>query len=172
MSFTSLFLCWLVQFSGELIVNHSLGNRVVLRTDNCAEGMGTSRGKKKEEKGGKKVFFICNCPSIPLFLLQYIYGRTWGLRPAQLSTVCWRRSSVSSSTLAISCKLTTGCWGLIQFSVDHFDIGGGCGLIRRLKMAAGFSMWQICVLRGKNLWPHVKSRLQRSNREDKLVLLC
>lgn len=127
---------------------------------------------KKERKKEKKKFFICSFPSIPLFLLQYIYGRTWGLGPAQLSTVCWKRSSVSSSTLAISCKLTTGCWGLIQLSVDHFDIGGGCGLISRLKMAADSSMWQICVLRGKNLWPHVRSRFQRSNQEDKLVLLC
>lgn len=65
MSFTSLFLCWLVQFSGELIVNHSLGNRVVLRMDNCAEGMGTFRGEKKEEKAEKKL--IC------VFLLRYNY---------------------------------------------------------------------------------------------------
>lgn len=67
MSFTSLFLCWLVQFSGELIVNHSLGNRVVLRTDNCAEGMGTSRGKKKEEKGGKKSFLYAIAPPFLYF---------------------------------------------------------------------------------------------------------
>lgn len=37
---------------------------------------------------------------------------------------------------------------LFQHGFDHFDLswGGGCLLIRRRTMAAGFTTWQVCVL--------------------------